>query len=214
MTAVMFVGNPRITATFDIGGGNDPVVLTEVFDLNDYHVTGAVAGGTVIDLGANIGAFSVLAAKLGATAVHAYEPHPTNRDCLEHNLALNHVAGQVAVHPQAVGDKPGTVHLAGDGPGAHLDGAGQPVEMVTLNDILEPIDDVSFLKLDVEGAEYQIIDAVNSALLRRVRMIAGEFHPPGRLSRWGSVMAKLADYGRLETFGHPRVGGLFWATRY
>jgi FkbM family methyltransferase len=214
MTTVAFVRDPLLTARFDITGGNDPVVLTEVFDLNDYHITGAVAGGTVVDIGANIGAFTVLAAKLGAATVHAWEPHPDNRACLEHNLALNDVGGHVTVHPEAVGGQIGTVHLAGDGAVARLDSSGQPVEAITLNDILETIDDVTFLKLDVEGAEYQIIDAVKPALLRRVGMIAGEFHPPGRLSRWGSMMAKLADYGRLETFGHPKIGGLFWVTRY
>lgn len=215
MTTVTFAADPRVTAHFDISAGNDPVVLTEVYGTNDYRMARrAVDGGTVIDLGANIGAFTVLAVKLGAAHVHAFEPHPANRACLEENLRLNGAAGKVTVHAQAVGGKPGVALLAGDGPGAHLDPAGEPVEAVTLNDILDEVGEARFLKLDVEGAEYQIFDAVDRESLRRVARIAGEFHSPGRLSRWGSMMAKLADYGHLETFGHPRVGGLFWAARY
>lgn len=211
----VFCDDPRLSAGFEISGGNDPVVVSEVFDNNDYHLSRhVVSGGTVVDLGANIGTFSVLAVLLGATQVHAYEPHPDNRACLERNLATNKVAGHVVVHAEAVTDRPGQAHLSGAGPSVHLSGSGVTVETVGLDQILEPLPSVAFLKLDVEGAEYQIIDAATPALLRRVAMIAGEFHPPSRISKWGAMMAKLADYGRLETFGHPRVGGLFWVRRY
>lgn len=222
MTTVTFSQDPGVTATFDISDGNDPIVLTEIWDRNDYHLlTSAVAGGTVVDLGANIGAFTVLAAKLGAAVVHAYEPHPDNRVCLEANVAANGVTGRVVVHDQAVTDKPGKVWLAGAGCGARTvggDDSGLRVEAVGLNQILAELEEVAFLKIDVEGAEYQILDGVDIDLLRRVAMIAGEFHNrprhPRHVTRWGKMMAKLADYGRLETVGHPTMGGLFWAARY
>jgi Ser/Thr protein kinase RdoA (MazF antagonist) len=34
------------------------------------------------------------------------------------------------------------------------------------------------------------------------------------LERWGALVAKLADAGRVETFGHPMRGGLIWWSSY
>lgn len=59
--------------------------------------------------------------------------------------------------------------------------AGVGVESVTLASLLEreQLDRVDLLKLDIEGSEYEILESVPVAVLRRVRAVVMEYHPNG-----------------------------------
>jgi FkbM family methyltransferase len=199
--------------------GDDFVVVVEVWDRNDYRVTGF--SGTVIDVGANVGAFTVLAAKAGARHVIAVEPTDTNRERLLHHLALNGVADEVTVLDVAVTGRSGqSVGMVGDGGGAQVAGTGD-VETVTLVELLDRYGPIEMLKVDIEGGEFEAFAAVPVDALRGVERIAMEWHGPAspHLS-WleGDELARLfmllADAGRVETFGHPARGGLLYWTRY
>lgn len=226
MTAVSFAGNRRLRATFDVvPGSSEAIAVGECWRTNDYRLPTPLRG-TIVDVGANVGAFSVLAAKAGAAVVHAFEPHPGNRARLEHHLRVNGVADRVVVHPEAVGEKTGdTVWIAGSGGGAHVADEGDvAVQTVSLADILIDVGPVEFLKHDAEGAEWDSFQSVTSHVLHeRVRRIALEFHGPlmgphlthigadgHYIERWYRLVELLADSGRLEIFGHPTVGGLMW----
>lgn len=92
---------------FDVRPGTSDVdSVNEVFDHNSYrsrkHGLAVESGETWLDLGANIGAFSVLAVRLGAH-VHAYEADATNAALTAHNLDRNTLtAAQHQVHHAAV----------------------------------------------------------------------------------------------------------------
>jgi FkbM family methyltransferase len=213
----------------DVAGG-DFVVVTEVWRRNDYRIPPEGLTGVVIDVGANVGAFSVLAAKAGADVVHAYEPHPGNRARLHHHLTLNDVADRVVVHSEAVAEKTGdTVWITGDGGGAHVATEGTAtVRTVSLADVLGEVGPVDFLKHDAEGAEWQTFQSVTAQLLSdQVRRIALEWHGPRMgphlahigtdghyLERWHHLVDMLADSGRLEIIGHPTIGGLMHWERF
>lgn len=199
--------------------GDDFVVVVEVWDRNDYRVTGF--SGTVIDVGANVGAFTVLAAKAGAERVIAIEPAEANRERLLHHVALNGVADQVTVLDVAVTGRGGaSVGIVGDGGGAQVAGAGD-VKTVSLVELLDRYGPVEMLKVDIEGGEFSAFATVPVDALRRVEHIAMEWHGPAspHLS-WleGDELARLfmllADAGRVETFGHPARGGLLYWSRY
>lgn len=96
---------------------------------------------------------------------------------------------------------------------------------VALAEVLDRYGPVEFLKIDVEGAEYAILDACPVESLAYVERMALEFHGPQmphlahlddghHLERWGAMVAKLADAGRVEIFGHPMRGGLIHWQRY
>jgi FkbM family methyltransferase len=226
----------RWSAVFEPRPGNidmaasDVVVVSECWRQNDYRVPPGGLRGTVVDVGANVGAFSVLAAKSGAAVVHAFEPHPGNRARLEHHLAINDVAGWVVVHPEAVGEKTGdTVWIAGSGGGAHVADEGDvAVQTVSLADVLADVGPVEFLKHDAEGAEWDSFQSVTAHILHeQVRRIALEWHGPlmgphlthigadgHYIERWHQLVEMLADSGRLEIRGHPTVGGLMHWARY
>lgn len=218
----------RLSARFDLRSDvpTDGEVLDEVWVRNDYRVSQRFSG-TVVDIGANIGAFAVLAAKNGAKRVVAFEPEAGNYERLVHHANLNHVADQVAGQMAAVSSRSdGSGVMVGEGGGARwefrdgIDG----IPCVTLTDVLAQWGPLEFVKIDVEGSEYAILDAIPVQRLVEVRGMAIEFHGPsmphlahlddGHLQRWGAMVAKLADAGRVEIFGHPMRGGLIWWQRY
>ncbi len=135
------------------------------------------AGDRVVDCGANVGAFSVWAAAAGAV-LDAYEPHPLTFDSLERNVGGLPVrcvrAAIVARAPSG-----GSVALAID-PGADthhsLGGAGPAIDVpaVTLASAIG--DGCDLLKLDCEGAEFELIADTPGDALRRARRIACEVH--------------------------------------
>src|ERR1700690_1386405 len=69
-------------------GTDDSRVLFEIYVQKCYRAAVVKPGTTVIDIGANIGCFSMLAAQK-ASRVIACEPHPDNIEILRKNAAIN-----------------------------------------------------------------------------------------------------------------------------
>jgi FkbM family methyltransferase len=81
-------------------------------ELRGAPVERVLAGGTVLDVGANIGTSIVPLLRLfGADAGVAVEPAPTNLELLRLNLALNELADRVTVLPVGLSDRDGTLEL-------------------------------------------------------------------------------------------------------
>lgn len=127
------------------------------------------AGDVFVDVGANMGYFSVLASRLVGEAgrVVAFEASPATYALLAEDLAMNGAANVRAVNV-AVSDRPGTLALyAGpeDNRGAtsvHAERGGRfeaSVRAAPLLDLLEPGERarVRLIKIDVEGAELPIL---------------------------------------------------------
>ncbi len=126
-------------------------------------------GCTFVDVGANVGYFTLLAATLGARVV-AYEPTPSVFARLKENVALN--GFQADLVNAAVMDKPGTLslHLSGDDPEANSvfgnDGQCVRVPAISLDEDLPAhgIEHVDLLKIDAEGAEPFVLDGATRLL--------------------------------------------------
>lgn len=152
-----------------------------------------VPGDTFVDVGANLGYFALLGAACVGPAgrVLAVEPDPRMAAALRENLALNR-AGQVRVVEAAAGEREGSALLAGyadrsgnwgastllrDRPG---DGPSFPVRCASLDRLLDEaaIDRVALVKVDVEGAESQVLRGMAEGLRRgRYRRVLVEMHP-------------------------------------
>jgi len=128
---------------------------------------------TVVDVGANIGLSTILLAR-SAQRVIAFEPSPTNVGYLRRNLASNGIAN-VEVVAAAVSDRPGTLrfHVAQFGAGSHVVAAGYvqgdaiatiDVPAVTLDEALTV--PVSFIKIDAEGHEPDVLAGARAVLTR------------------------------------------------
>jgi FkbM family methyltransferase len=148
-------------------------------------------GDTVIDIGANIGAFTVLAAKtIGPSGrVIAFEPILQTFEQLRENVALNALKN-VECRRAAVDAQEGTLTLSVDSKSAfasaHIDWGqdqSQVVPCVTLEQVCrdEGIGRVHLLKVDCEGSEHEIFERLSPELAARIDQIVMEVHQvPGK----------------------------------
>lgn len=148
-------------------------------DFEDYTVQVFVhllaRGDTVVDIGANIGFFSILAAQtVGPEGlVIAFEPAPETRQRLERNLALNRI-DNVLVRQEAVSDTDGeAVFFAGrreQSGGASLRAMSNspsqyPVRVSRFDGMAWPHPSPRLVKIDIEGAELAALKGM-AGLLR------------------------------------------------
>lgn len=136
-----------------------------------------VAGERVIDCGANVGAFAVLAASAGAE-VTAYEPHPSTFEALERNTAGLSVRCVRAALVAEVASGGTIAFAAGPGADTHhrVGGTGPTIEVPAVTLATAIGDGCDLLKLDCEGAEFELLTATSPESLRRARRIACEVH--------------------------------------
>lgn len=178
------------------------------------------AGRTVVDVGAHIGAFSLLAATRGARTVVAFEPAPDNFALLERNCR-----GATAVRCEQAAvwrsDVPATgvrwtpcALAANTGGGTVLDctavagfpvASAGPVDVpaVPLDAVVAALGAVGVLKIDAEGSEYPIL--MTSRHLDRVGAIVGEFHALEWRQR--STMPACDDWNPPALIAHLRSAG-------
>ena len=196
----------------DHGTEDDPLPLyVEVFAREDYTGGGFYRprpGDTVIDVGANIGTFAVfLQHRARGVLVHCFEPAVATRARLEHNLRVNGLGQWVRVHPVGVSDAArrltrhghrfaGSRSVLGSDPGA-AGGAGEEIECVTLAEAVRRTgaDRVALLKIDIEGAEVDVLREEDPATWAKIERVALEFHGSLRPGARGAVTAALAARG-------------------
>src|SRR5262245_52356781 len=102
-TVVQFRGAQFVMPTKDIT--LTPSVMSGIFERHELDIfeRACSTGATIVDVGANIGLYSVVAAqRVGASGVvYAFEPVPENIAFLRKNLELNGVADRVALQEVA-----------------------------------------------------------------------------------------------------------------
>jgi FkbM family methyltransferase len=148
-------------------------------------------GATLVDVGANWGYFTLLAAHLvGPTGrVVAMEPDPRLFALLRGNVDANGLR-QVTPLPVAAADRAGTLALAGHDPDSGNWGLSSvmteggarsfQVEARTVDEVLdqEGAERVDLLKMDIEGAEELALRGMEAGLARgRYRRVLVELHP-------------------------------------
>jgi FkbM family methyltransferase len=164
------------------GGTDDRHVLFEVF-VEDIYPVSVQAGDTVVDVGAQIGCYTIRTATRGAR-VYAFEPFPANYSALQRNIALNHLAG-VKAFPYAVGAESGPRTMFVPDEDGHtgryslFPGRGSQtlsVSCLSLDDIVREnnLQSVDVLKLDCQGSEYEILFGASQDTLARVQRIIME----------------------------------------
>jgi FkbM family methyltransferase len=212
-------------------GVGDFAVLNEIF-LHQSYASGISLlrrGAVVVDIGANIGAFSIAAAQAGAAAVHAFEPLSDNFELLRENIRLNGFDPVIRPEQLAVAAKSGpavfhynaddagggtffpSIHTAWRG-GAQGTGVQQlPVQCVSLQEYFEQKQIVTcdLLKLDCEGAEHDIISSLGGAA-DRIHAVIFEYHSDGKLD---AILALLKGYGFKNFQRAPHPYQVILATR-
>jgi FkbM family methyltransferase len=171
-----------------------------------------------VDAGANIGQMtSIMARRAGPTGkVIAFEPHPVLFKELQYNVAAwtNEVTAPIAIHKMALSNQAGVAQLVvpskfagnhgccflGGNPQTALRGNHVEVPVGTLQTLIDEKTQISFLKLDVEGHELQLLEgALNMIASGNIRDILFEEFgtPPTSLTRFlednGYTLYRVGD---------------------
>lgn len=174
----------------------------------------------IVDIGAHIGAFSVCAARKWPTAkLYAYEPVPENYGYCRGNLRANHVLN-ATIRNLGVASSAGTrtFHLSESSPGDHsiYTATGKAVQLpvVSLNEILASVgsENIDLLKMDCEGAEYEILMSVDNETLNRIERITMEVHVVSGGTRQ-ELVSKLNRSGFSVRHGTKDGVSMLYATR-
>jgi FkbM family methyltransferase len=195
----------------------------EVWSKRDYDQPGFRLGRgmTVVDIGANQGFFSLYAASQGAN-VYAFEPCTDNFEILKWNVAKNGLEGSVHAFNQAVTGKKGNVafFVGTDSSGGILSGSAstydanrggigvqtRSIQSTTLDSLLDDshIGKCDFLKMDCEGAEYEILANTSQESFDRIARISMEVHS----GRFQEAVDTLVQAGFEMIYVRPGEAGL------
>jgi FkbM family methyltransferase len=170
-----------------------------------------------VDIGASLGLWTLplaRAARAIGGRLWCFEPNPENMRWLAANIDRNGLSGVVDLHPIALGSRPGTARLGfrehGGGNGALVDGNhGDAIEVpVERLDGLDFPRRVSFIKMDVEGFELEVIRGASGLVERDRPVIFGEFNPNWLRERGEDLAGELLHLRALGydvfTLGHSR----------
>lgn len=163
---------------------DNPFALGESSSDNNYDIH-VPDDAVIVDIGANIGVFTVWAGiKAPKGRIFAYEPELNTFNQLNKNVRLNDLNNVVA-YRLGVAGKPGSLTLFVDPRNQEqaslyesLPGKEQVIECITLDDILRinQLDRIDILKVDTEGAEYEILSAASAEVLSKIKCIVLEYH--------------------------------------
>lgn len=176
------------------------------------------AGDRVLDIGGNFGAFTLMAAKkVGIQGiVHSYEPSPDSFSRIRAHVDLNGIENTQIMNC-AVGGENGTTTLYVHKKSALsstikiIDGRkmdqSRPiaVEVISISAVLNKLKgEIALIKIDCEGAEYEIFERIERDDLSRVRAVMVETHNVPGKSR-DAIEAKLRENNFLVMSGNPFV---------
>lgn len=208
-----------IVLTIRESSEDDQAVVRELFEENVYklHNNFFIDSGVVLDIGANIGAFTLnvlLRAKENnhPVTIYAIEPESHNRELLARNLDDNQWLigdSKVIVMPYAVTKKSYETVTINDAQGSSAIGQpGEEVETRALKDILNfyQIDKVDFVKIDIEGSEVEVIESTPQKYLMNIHRTAIEFDEHNISDDFLGVIKKFINFSSFSTLGVPARG--------
>lgn len=182
------LGDKKFYVMSDDIGFSSHMILDGYWEywLTKYFADTIKPGDTVIDIGANLGYYSILAADLVTATgkVVAVEPNPMVCRLLRNSVSVNGYAGRTEVHNFALSfadappqmpffvpeGEPKNGRFVGENESVeHLNNFGQLFDVEVGSLTPDRFERVDFIKIDVEGAEI--------AVLEHLRPIIQQFHP-------------------------------------
>lgn len=154
------------------------VVASNIYGVNRHNLKDR----TVMDIGTNIGMFSIFASKLGAKKVVSVEPVSSTFATLTSNINRAGVTNIIANQNIASNETGGVVKMALQEKSGHNSAymVGEHYEeipTISFKDLLAQADDSNiFLKMDCEGGEYDILLNADFEDMKKVSTIAIEIH--------------------------------------
>lgn len=213
----------RMLMDLDLHDSYDDTLI--YFNLQAIEIKRAIkrflqAGQTAIDVGANLGLFTLLMAhRVGREGrVHAFEPNPQIFSRLTAHVLKNTFEKTVTLHRTAVSDRNGALTLftyprhhglSCIVPRPDLPHEATEVNAVTLDALFEAgeIRTPSFVKIDVEGAELLVLKGARQLVERCRPVIIVEVSPKHQKELFGYAPSQLwtwaQEYGYSFRYMHP-----------
>ncbi len=124
---------------------------------------------TFVDVGANIGAYTILASKVVKSNSIAFEPLPTTAERLKDQIQINRINAAVDIRNKGLGDKKGSLFFTNNNDAMNKVSLAGEVENTTMVEVstldIELAKDNKYLfKIDVEGFEYNVIEGASEVL--------------------------------------------------
>lgn len=157
----------------------------------ETHVTNAIksqlkSGDTFVDIGANIGYFTLLAASIVGEKgnVYSFEPNQNNCNLIKENIVLNNYSN-VTLFPFAIAESKQTLIYRGEsinsnGQVADVTNSQETVlnvEAVALDDMVLDSAKITAIKMDIEGAEARALTGMSQIIEKFRPVIFTEFSP-------------------------------------
>jgi FkbM family methyltransferase len=181
-------------------GCHDWDVFRELFLRDAYrrsmaHIAKLPEGSIVLDLGGNIGCFSLRAAALNpAIRLHSFEPGPPNLRMFRMNLLANPKLGaRIELYPAAVAGRRAEAQWSFDEDNAGASSlysapstATDSVEVRPFAEVIAALPDpIGLVKIDIEGAEYDLLAHTPAGTWDRIPAFTIELHndPAGGMTK-------------------------------
>jgi FkbM family methyltransferase len=176
----------------------------------------------IVDIGANVGVFSIYAAsRCPSAVVFSYEPIPSNFRMLCTNIKANGFSGRIKASSLGVAAHSGSRRIYMSSSPAHsfvqslVSQESEIIQCTTLGELIQDngIECIDILKLNCEGAEYEILHGAPEAL-RQVRNIRMEYHifndGQHQIEKLGSYLSSQGfEVVRLDAYSS--TDGFLWA---
>ena len=173
-------------------------IQAQLYFLGEYYTERQVCdgwlslikeGNVILDIGANIGYYSLLSSKIDNVKIHAFEPDQRNRERLDYHIKTNNT-DNIRLYSKALSDSKGQsrfVSHSNDNWGmSHIssDGKGSLVDTSTIDSFVkeEHIERVDIIKIDTEGHELNIVKGGSLTIEKDRPIIAIEVSEKNRTS--------------------------------
>lgn len=208
----------------------DYKVVKETWVENVYHIEDGdfYDTGVMVDIGANIGAVSLFVDNLNhkrdadkpPIRVFAVEPEPHNLKYLKKNISENPVTKHLKLIPNAVWHKSGKVKISNRGGNSNIFGRNNStdiaeVQAITIAELFDKyqIGEADVMKIDIEGAEYDLLINTPDDILKRIKYLTLEFDANDD-GKFGQMVDKLSRIFGIQILGSPARGGYIYGKRY
>jgi FkbM family methyltransferase len=192
-----------------------------VYRLHEYQFS---YNGVFVDIGANIGAVSIFVDSFNKNRgfenkikVYAVEPEPNNLYLLKQNIE-NNPTENITIINNAIWHEEKMVLISNRGGNSNImepEEDTSEVLAITLETLFSTYDikEVDVMKIDIEGAEFDLILNTPEETLGKIKTLVLEFDKSFD-GRFGKMIEKLSKQFGIDILGSPERGGYVYANRY
>ncbi|GAB6462435.1 hypothetical protein bcgnr5371_19560 [Bacillus cereus] len=161
--------------------------------LTKFFINQIKPGQTIIDIGTNVGYFTILAAMLVGNEgkIFGFEANPTVYEFLKDNISMNWLTKQTTLYNKAVYSKntnlnfhsshkfhgDSSIHMRAEDENVSDFYTTISVEAIALDDQFSNLNQIDLIKIDIEGGEYQaFLGMMNLIKQKKIKQIIFEWN--------------------------------------